>query len=262
MPRVHRRHLLIRGSDDRRDRSTRGDGPGGADGLGPAAGPDPGRWPSPRRCPRRPPCRLATRGRPPGRHVHLRRPPRPEPLAMAPDAVQAASPGAFPRLCRGVQRVAAGRGPLRPRTDPGGQRTGRPHGLLPLRLRRRHVAAQPPGTRQAGRRSPPRSPPPSSRSWSSGRPRHARAARHRSVAAVHRSWPSSARGTFPVPAERVVIGPSIAYGMTGVEVGRLIYPRQLSNLGSGGCGRSRSAGAAGFDAGGLSGSAVGRRRGR
>ena len=67
-----------------------------------------------------------------------------------------------------------------------------------------------------------------------------------------------AQGTFPVPAERVVIGPSIAYGMTGFEAVNVIYPRQLSNLGSGGSiGEPPGVtGAAGFDAGGLSGSAV------
>jgi hypothetical protein len=69
-----------------------------------------------------------------------------------------------------------------------------------------------------------------------------------------------AQGPFPVPAERVVIGPRIANGMTGIE-SLLIYQRQLSNLSSGG---SISGGAASgfvggggsFDSGGLSGSAV------
>jgi hypothetical protein len=65
-----------------------------------------------------------------------------------------------------------------------------------------------------------------------------------------------ARGTFPVPAERVVIGPRIANGMTGLE-SVLTYGRQLSNLGSGGSIGAGAAGAAGFDASGLSGSAVG-----
>ena len=65
-----------------------------------------------------------------------------------------------------------------------------------------------------------------------------------------------AHNTFPVPAERVVIGPSIAYGMTGFEAVNVIYPRQLSNLASGGSLGAAGAGAAGFDAGGLSGSAV------
>jgi hypothetical protein len=69
------------------------------------------------------------------------------------------------------------------------------------------------------------------------------------------------RGSFPVPSERVLIGPSIANGMTGFE-SLLIYGRQLSNLSSGGAiGSSGAAGfvggGLGFDAGGLSGSAVG-----
>ena len=71
-----------------------------------------------------------------------------------------------------------------------------------------------------------------------------------------------AQGSFPVPAERVVIGPRIANGMTGVEAERVIYRRQLSNLSSGGWLGERAAsgfvgGGQGFDAGGLSGSAVG-----
>jgi hypothetical protein len=61
-----------------------------------------------------------------------------------------------------------------------------------------------------------------------------------------------AHGAFPVPPERVVIGPRIPNGMTGVE-SMLIYGRQLSNLSSGG---TAGAGAAGFDGSGLSGSAV------
>ncbi len=70
-----------------------------------------------------------------------------------------------------------------------------------------------------------------------------------------------AQGTFPVPAERVVIGPRIANGMTGYEANFAIYPRQLSNLRSGGSIGERAAagfvgGSSGFDAGGLSGSAV------
>jgi len=64
-----------------------------------------------------------------------------------------------------------------------------------------------------------------------------------------------AQGTFPVPAERVVIGPTIAYGMAGFEAVNVIYPRQLSSLGSGGS-IGVGAGAAGLDASGLSGSAV------
>jgi hypothetical protein len=68
------------------------------------------------------------------------------------------------------------------------------------------------------------------------------------------------RGTFPVPAERVVIGPNIADGMTGVEA-LLIYQRQLQSLSSGGgvggAGYGfTGGGAAGFDGSGLSGSAV------
>ncbi len=62
------------------------------------------------------------------------------------------------------------------------------------------------------------------------------------------------KGNFPVPAERVVIGPPIANGMTGVEA-LVIYQRQLSNLSSGGS-IGVAGGAAGFDAGGLSGSAI------
>ena len=69
-----------------------------------------------------------------------------------------------------------------------------------------------------------------------------------------------AQGSFPVPAERVVIGPRIANGMTGVEAS-LIYRRQLGNLSSGGWLGERAASGfvgsgQGFDAGGLSGSAV------
>jgi hypothetical protein len=66
-----------------------------------------------------------------------------------------------------------------------------------------------------------------------------------------------AQANFPVPAERVVIGPSIAYGMNGFEAVNIIYPRQLGNLASGGSLGAAAAGAAGFDASGLSGSAVG-----
>ena len=70
-----------------------------------------------------------------------------------------------------------------------------------------------------------------------------------------------AQGSFPVPAERVVIGPRNANGMTGVEAIR-IYGRQLGNLSSGGWLGERAAGgfvggSQGFDAGGLSGSAGG-----
>jgi hypothetical protein len=70
-----------------------------------------------------------------------------------------------------------------------------------------------------------------------------------------------AKGSFPVPAERILIGPSIANGMTGLE-SLLIYGRQLQNLSSGGAiGGGGAAGfvggGLGFDAGGLSGGAVG-----
>ncbi len=66
---------------------------------------------------------------------------------------------------------------------------------------------------------------------------------------------------FPVPGERVVIGPSIAYGMAGYEAWYAIYPRQLSYLSSGGAIGSGAAGGfvgggQGFDSGGLSGSAI------
>jgi hypothetical protein len=69
------------------------------------------------------------------------------------------------------------------------------------------------------------------------------------------------RGAFPVPAERILIGPSIAYGMTGFEAYNAIHPGQISNLSSGGA--IGGAGATGFvgggldfNAGGLSGGAV------
>jgi hypothetical protein len=69
-----------------------------------------------------------------------------------------------------------------------------------------------------------------------------------------------ARGSFPVAPERVVIGPSIANGMTGVEA-LLIYGDQLQNLASGGAiGGASTAGfvggGLGFTAGGLSGAAI------
>jgi hypothetical protein len=71
-----------------------------------------------------------------------------------------------------------------------------------------------------------------------------------------------ARGTFPIPAQRVVIGPSLADGMTGVE-SLLIYQGQLQSVGLGGAiglggggGAGFVGGGLGFDAGGLSGSAV------
>ncbi len=70
------------------------------------------------------------------------------------------------------------------------------------------------------------------------------------------------RGAFPVPAERILIGPGIAHGMTGFEAYYAIYPGQISNLSSGGA--IGGAGATGFvgggldfNAGGLSGGAVG-----
>jgi hypothetical protein len=68
-----------------------------------------------------------------------------------------------------------------------------------------------------------------------------------------------AKGSFPTPPERVVIGPSIANGMTGLE-GLLIYGNQLQNLSSGGgiAGAGTSGfigGGLGFTAGGLSGAA-------
>jgi hypothetical protein len=71
------------------------------------------------------------------------------------------------------------------------------------------------------------------------------------------------RGNFPVPAERVLIGPRISNGMTGFEALYAIYPAQISNLASGGALGGAGAtgfvgGGQGFTAGGLSGSAVGR----
>ncbi len=70
-----------------------------------------------------------------------------------------------------------------------------------------------------------------------------------------------AQGSFPVPAERIVIGPSIAYGMTGFE-SLLIYGNQVQNLASGGAIGGGGAtgfvgGGLGFTAGGLSGGAIG-----
>jgi hypothetical protein len=70
------------------------------------------------------------------------------------------------------------------------------------------------------------------------------------------------RGPFPVPSERVLIGPNIAYGMAGFEAVNAIYPGQVSNLASGGAiGGAGVTGFVGggqdFSAGGLSGSAVG-----
>jgi hypothetical protein len=68
------------------------------------------------------------------------------------------------------------------------------------------------------------------------------------------------RGSFPVAAERVVIGPRIAYGMAGYEAYTAIYPSQIRDLAAGGAaggtGGGFVGGGLGFDAGGLSGSAV------
>ena len=70
------------------------------------------------------------------------------------------------------------------------------------------------------------------------------------------------RGTFPIPAERVVIGPPIADGMSGQEEG-LIYGNQLRGIASGGAigggvsGIGNFVGGAGAsDSGGLSGGVV------
>ena len=70
-----------------------------------------------------------------------------------------------------------------------------------------------------------------------------------------------AQGSFPIAAERIVIGPSIANGMAGFE-SLLLYGRQVQNLASGGAiGGAGTAGfvggGLGFDAGELSGAAVG-----
>jgi hypothetical protein len=69
-----------------------------------------------------------------------------------------------------------------------------------------------------------------------------------------------ARGGFPVVAERVVVGPRIAYGMAGYEAYTAIYPSQIRDLAAGGAlggsGGGFVGGGLGFDAGGLSGSAV------
>ena len=68
-----------------------------------------------------------------------------------------------------------------------------------------------------------------------------------------------AKGPFPVPAERVVIGPPISYGLNGQEA-TITYGSQLNLLQGGGAGASAgafSSGSAGsFSASGLSGSAV------
>jgi hypothetical protein len=60
---------------------------------------------------------------------------------------------------------------------------------------------------------------------------------------------------FPVPPERVVIGPPIAHGLTGAEA-VLIYNNQLGALQQGSAANVGGfSGAQGFDASGLSGSA-------
>jgi hypothetical protein len=70
------------------------------------------------------------------------------------------------------------------------------------------------------------------------------------------------RGSFPIPAERVVIGPSLADGLSGIEEG-VIFGNQLQGIASGGGIAGGVAGIGGFvggggalDAGGLSGSVV------
>ena len=61
---------------------------------------------------------------------------------------------------------------------------------------------------------------------------------------------------FPIPPERVVIGPPIAAGLTGYEA-IFVYGNQLGALQSGGAGSVGGyAGSSGLSAGGLSGSAV------
>lgn len=61
-----------------------------------------------------------------------------------------------------------------------------------------------------------------------------------------------ASGPFPVPAERVLIGPPIARGLLGQDAA-IINRNRLGQIGSGGLGGAASAG---FDAGGLSGAAL------
>jgi hypothetical protein len=61
---------------------------------------------------------------------------------------------------------------------------------------------------------------------------------------------------FPIPPERVVIGPPIAAGLTGYEA-IFVYGNQLGALQSGGAGSVGGyGGSSGLSAGGLSGSAV------
>ena len=106
------------------------------------------------------------------------------------------------------------------------------------------------------RRSPRRSSP----SWSSGHRQHPGLDQSQTAVLDHERRTAIltqlAQAKFPVPAERVVIGPRISNGMTGFEAYYEIYPRQLSSLGSGGSVGAAATGAAGFDASGLSGSAV------
>jgi hypothetical protein len=65
-----------------------------------------------------------------------------------------------------------------------------------------------------------------------------------------------ARSPFPIPPERVLIGPPVAAGMAGFE-SVIVYGNQIGSLGAGGApGVGGYAGAQGFTGGGLSGSAV------
>ena len=70
------------------------------------------------------------------------------------------------------------------------------------------------------------------------------------------------RGSFPVPEERIVIGPSFASDISGIEA-LPIYSNQVRSIASGGSITGGVAGiggfvggGSGFDGGGLSGSAV------
>lgn len=70
-------------------------------------------------------------------------------------------------------------------------------------------------------------------------------------------------GSFPVPAERVVIGRPIANGMRGID-GLLVEQNRLGNIlsggsliGTGGVGAGTGVGPGSFDGGGLSGAAFG-----
>ncbi len=60
---------------------------------------------------------------------------------------------------------------------------------------------------------------------------------------------------FPIPPERLVIGPPIAHGLMGVEADVLFY-NQLYSLSQGGAGIGGFSGSQGFDASGLSGGAL------